>query len=70
MDGISATDYIRTHWPASQQPYIVAMTANALSGDREKYLEVGMDDYISKPVHMDKLANMLKSHPKLTLSPH
>ncbi|GJM40814.1 MAG: hypothetical protein DHS20C20_10960 [Ardenticatenaceae bacterium] len=61
MDGVSATDYIRTHWPTDQQPYIIAMTANALSGDREKYLEVGMDDYISKPVKMDKLVTALEN---------
>jgi CheY-like chemotaxis protein len=61
MDGVSATDYIRTHWPSQKQPYIIAMTANALSGDREKYLEVGMDDYISKPVRLENLKKSLES---------
>ncbi|MCB8976712.1 MAG: response regulator [Ardenticatenaceae bacterium] len=60
MDGVSATQFIHENWPTDQQPYIIAMTANALSGDREKYLEVGMDDYISKPVKMDQLSNALQ----------
>ncbi|MBK7895319.1 MAG: response regulator [Candidatus Promineifilaceae bacterium] len=67
MDGVTATDYIRTNWPTDQQPYIIAMTANALSGDREKYLEVGMDDYISKPVRIEKLQEALTSYTKTKL---
>ena len=63
MDGVSATDYIRSNWSRQQQPYIIAMTANALSGDREKYLEVGMDDYISKPVKIEQLASALLEAP-------
>ncbi|MAU00890.1 MAG: hybrid sensor histidine kinase/response regulator [Anaerolineaceae bacterium] len=63
MDGVSATDFIRSSWPREQQPYIIAMTANALSGDREKYLEVGMDDYISKPVKIEQLASALLEAP-------
>jgi CheY-like chemotaxis protein len=63
MDGVSATDFIRSNWPIDQQPYIIAMTANALSGDREKYLEVGMDNYISKPVKIEQLATALLETP-------
>ncbi len=63
MDGVSATDFIRSNWPSDQQPHIIAMTANALSGDREKYLEVGMDDYISKPVKMEQLSAALLQTP-------
>jgi signal transduction histidine kinase/CheY-like chemotaxis protein len=66
MDGVSATNHIRTNWPTQAQPYIIAMTANALSGDREKYLDVGMDDYVSKPVRMEKLEEALISFQKLT----
>jgi CheY-like chemotaxis protein len=70
MDGVSATDFIRSNWPIDQQPHIIAMTANALSGDREKYLEVGMDDYISKPVKIEQLANLLLETPIKVKVPH
>lgn len=69
MDGVSATDFIRTNWSLDQQPYIIAMTANALSGDREKYLEVGMDDYVSKPVKLEQLASSLLKAPTRTEVP-
>ena len=63
MDGVTATNIIRTKWSADLQPYIIAMTANALSGDREKYLNVGMDDYISKPVKLEQLAKAIIKAP-------
>ena len=59
MDGVEATQQIRDIWPPEQQPTIIAMTANALTGDREKYLESGMDNYISKPVRIQELLNAL-----------
>ncbi len=49
MDGVTATQTIRS-LPIKNVPKIIAVTANALAGDREKCLQVGMDDYISKPV--------------------
>lgn len=60
MDGVQATAIIREQWAAKEQPKIVAMTANALDGEREKYLKNGMDDYISKPVRPKELAAVLK----------
>ncbi|MEJ2746307.1 MAG: response regulator, partial [Anaerolineae bacterium] len=59
MSGTEATQYIQQTWPPSERPYIIAMTANALKGDRERYLANGMDDYISKPVHIEELVNSL-----------
>ncbi len=55
MDGVEATRIIRRNLPASRQPYIIAMTANAFDDQRRTYLESGMNDYVSKPVQPDKL---------------
>jgi CheY-like chemotaxis protein len=55
MDGTEAIHLIRTHIPTAQQPYIIALTADALEGSRERYLQLGADDYISKPVRTDTL---------------
>ncbi len=60
MDGIEATRQIRAlDGPVSKQP-IVALTANAMHGDRENYLEAGMDDYLAKPIIAANLLDMLK----------
>jgi signal transduction histidine kinase/CheY-like chemotaxis protein len=60
MDGDEATQKIRAKWTQDRQPYIVAMTAHALEGDREKYLANGMDDYVSKPVNINALVAALE----------
>ncbi|RMG94493.1 MAG: response regulator, partial [Chloroflexi bacterium] len=59
MDGVEATQCIRKMWPPEEQPRIVAMTAHALSGDREKYIASGMDDYVSKPIRLEELVAAL-----------
>jgi signal transduction histidine kinase/DNA-binding response OmpR family regulator len=60
MDGLTATREIRSLRTLARQPHIVAMTANAMEGDRERCLDAGMDDYIAKPVHMDELTAALQ----------
>jgi CheY-like chemotaxis protein/HPt (histidine-containing phosphotransfer) domain-containing protein len=60
MDGFEATRAIRERWPEARRPRIIAMTGNALLGDREKCLEAGMDDYISKPVRPGELQAVLE----------
>jgi CheY-like chemotaxis protein len=60
MDGLDATRRIRERLPRARQPRIVAMTANALSGDRERCLAAGMDDYISKPIQLPELAKVIE----------
>lgn len=58
MDGLEATRMIRLC--LSSQPIIIAMTANAMQGDREECISAGMDDYISKPVNIEELVIMLE----------
>ncbi len=50
MDGLDATRHIRSGFPPDYQPVIIAMTANAMEGDKQNCLDAGMNDYISKPV--------------------
>jgi len=59
MDGLEASRRINAQWPTQKRPRIVAMTANALQGDREKCLAAGMDDYITKPLRVEQLVEAL-----------
>ncbi len=62
MDGEEATRHIRSEMPQKHQPYIVALTADALEGRREFYLEIGMDDYLSKPMSIDSLVKTIEHY--------
>jgi PAS domain S-box-containing protein len=63
LDGLEATRRIRRRWPGSDGPRIVAMTANAMAGDRELCLAAGMDGYISKPIRVEELVAALEATP-------
>ena len=58
MDGLEATRNLRAM--TGDRPAIIAMTANAMQGDREECLRAGMDDYISKPVKLEILVSILE----------
>ncbi len=60
MDGMEATRRIRTMWAKDRQPWIIAMTAHVMEGDREWCLSSGMDDYVGKPIRVNKLMNALR----------
>jgi PAS domain S-box-containing protein len=66
MDGLEASRAICTRWARSERPRIIAITAEAMQGDREKCLAAGMDDYIVKPVTLDRLAAALAKCRPLT----
>jgi signal transduction histidine kinase/DNA-binding response OmpR family regulator len=59
MDGVQATRAIRLQLPRDKQPKIIAMTANAMQGDRERCIAAGMNDYLSKPFKKEALRNMV-----------
>jgi len=62
MDGLEASRQIRRRLPPARQPKIIALTANALHGDRELCLAAGMDDYISKPVKLHEIEEAIRRH--------
>jgi len=65
MDGLEATRQVCARWKKGERPHIIAMTANALQGDREMCLEAGMDDYVSKPIRVPDLVQALITAPSL-----
>ena len=57
LDGLEAARRILARWPERKdRPWIIALTANAMEGDREACIAAGMDDYISKPIKTEELA--------------
>ena len=59
MTGLEAAQFIRENLPDDEQPSIVALTANAMKGDRERFLNAGMNDYLSKPLKIDELRDVI-----------
>jgi CheY-like chemotaxis protein len=62
MDGLEASREIRARWP-DRQLHIIAMTANAMEGDREACLAAGMNDYLAKPIRPEELSTALLEAP-------
>jgi len=59
MDGLEASRTIVSNWPKTNRPPIIAMTANVMNGDKEKCLEAGMVDYLSKPIKFHEVEEAL-----------
>jgi CheY-like chemotaxis protein len=59
MDGLDAAREITSRWKPRERPRIIAMTANAMQGDREMCVAAGMDDYLTKPIRVDQLVAAL-----------
>jgi CheY-like chemotaxis protein len=64
MDGLEASRRITLKWKPEERPRIVAMTANAMQGDREMCLAAGMDDYVTKPIRVEALVEALGNTPE------
>jgi two-component system, sensor histidine kinase and response regulator len=62
MDGYEATELIRKNEGNRRHSLVIAMTANALKGDRERCIAAGMDDYVSKPVTQEGLLAVIRAH--------
>jgi signal transduction histidine kinase/ActR/RegA family two-component response regulator len=62
MDGYEATVEIRKIQKSGKRSIIIAMTANAMDGEREKCLQIGMDDYVSKPINVKLLIDAIRKH--------
>ncbi|MGI8550819.1 MAG: response regulator, partial [Dehalococcoidia bacterium] len=60
MDGLEASRRLCARWSRDERPRIIAMTANAMAGDRELCLTAGMDDYLTKPIRVEELADALR----------
>ena len=68
MDGLEATDIIRRELRLTDLP-IVAMTAHAMKGDRERFIKAGMSDYVSKPIRMEEVGSVIERQTRDTHKP-
>ena len=64
MDGVAAARWIFEAAPTKGRPWLVALTANAMQGDREKYLACGFDEYLCKPLYAEQLQKVLAEVPR------
>jgi signal transduction histidine kinase/DNA-binding response OmpR family regulator len=64
MDGVEATRRILERWGPDERPWIVAMTAEAMQGDRERFLAAGMNDYVMKPIRIEELVAAIERAPR------
>ncbi len=62
MDGVEVVRRVRAENPSETQPYIIALTADALEGRRDYYLNQGMDDYLAKPFHIEHLCKAMQHY--------
>ncbi len=69
MDGLTATRHICQQWEVAERPWIIAITANAMRGDREECLKAGMDYFISKPINVEDLIAALNKCQPLPRNP-
>ncbi|KPA12666.1 Multi-sensor hybrid histidine kinase [Candidatus Magnetomorum sp. HK-1] len=60
MNGDEATKEIRCRYPKNRQPWIIALTADALEGKRDNYLSIGMNDYLSKPINIEEFKTSIQ----------
>lgn len=70
MDGLTATRYIRSEEGANKQTTIIAMTANAFAEDRERCVDAGMNDYISKPIDVRQFVDCLHKWKESVVTPN
>ena len=63
MDGLEASRQINARWQPQERPRIIAMTANAMQGDRDMCMAAGMDDYVTKPIRVEQLVEALNQVP-------
>ena len=61
MDGLEVLEHIRTDQRLCETP-VIALTAAAMPGDRERFLEAGCDDYVAKPIEVRELLNKVTQH--------
>jgi GAF domain-containing protein/CheY-like chemotaxis protein/HPt (histidine-containing phosphotransfer) domain-containing protein len=66
MDGVQATQQILERWADGDRPWIVAMTAEVMRGDREGFLAAGMNDYVAKPIRPQELIAAIARTPSRT----